>query len=222
MYKVVTLLKRRADMSVAEFHAYFRDVHGPLGTAHPEIRRYVQSYTLAQGYRGGELLFDGLSETWFDSAEGFAAYKRHPQTAAVLEDGANFLDISRTVVMPVEVHVMKDGTPAENGVKSIEFVNQREDMPLEDFRRYWREHHGPLACHIPFRRYEQNHLRLDAYKASRTPAFDGVAVTWFDSTEDMKATVGTPGYEATRADEAAFLRAGHLPFIITTEAVLKD
>jgi len=222
MFKVVSLLKRRPDLSVSEFHAYLRDVHGPICCDHPEIKRYVQSYTLLQGYGKGELLFDALSEIWFDSADGYERYKRHPHTALIAEDGPNFLDVSRLVIMPVDVHIMKDG-PIPDGVKSIEFVNRRPDMPLDEFRRYWREHHGPLACHIEqFSRYEQNHLRMEAYNGKREPAFDGIAVTWFASTDEMKRAVDTPAYDATRDDEPNFLRAGHLPFIITTESVLKS
>jgi hypothetical protein len=36
------------------------------------MRRYVQSHALLQGYRKGELLFDGISELWFDSAAAFS------------------------------------------------------------------------------------------------------------------------------------------------------
>lgn len=222
MYKIITLLKRRPDLSVTDFHSYFRNIHGPIGCSHPDIKRYVQSYTLLQGYSKGELLYDAISELWFESADAYESYKQHPQTVCIMEDGANFLDVTKVVTMPVEVHVMKDGA-VSGGAKSIEFVNRRTDMPLDEFRRYWREHHGPLACHIKeFKRYEQNHLRLEAYNSKREPAFDGLAVTWFESTDDMKKTVGTPAYNETRDDEANFLRAGHLPFIITTETVLKD
>ncbi|MFZ3120363.1 MAG: EthD family reductase [Variovorax sp.] len=220
MFKLVFLLKRRPDLTVPAFHAHLRDVHGPRVCEQLSVRRYVQSYTLPQGYAKGELLFDGIEELWFHSAEARGRYAhRGMATAASNED---FLDTGRTVAMPVDVHVMKDGTPVEGSVKSIEFVNRRPDMPLERFGRYWREHHGPLACHIEgFRRYEQNHLCAEGYAVDPAPAFDGLAVTWFDSTEEMKKTVGTPAYEATRQDEANFLQEGHLPFVITRESQLK-
>ncbi len=49
------------------------------------------------------------------------------------------------------------------------------------------------------------------------PPFDGLAITWFDSTADMKAGTRTEVYARTRADEANFLPDGHLPFIVTRE-----
>jgi len=220
MFKLVFLLKRHPELTVQAFHTRLREVHGPRVCEQSAVRRYVQSSTLLQGYAKGELLFDGIEELWFDGAEERERYAR--DTHATTAPSECFLDTHRTVSMPVDVHTMKDGIPLEGSVKSIEFVNRRSDMPLEPFGRYWREHHGPLACHIEgFRRYEQNHLDVDAHAADPTPAFDGLAVTWFDSTDAMKRTVGTPAYEATRQDEPNFLRPGHLPFIITRETRLK-
>ena len=220
MFKLVFLLKRHPELTVQAFHTQLREVHGPRVCAQPAVRRYVQSTTLLQGYARGELLFDGIEELWFEGAEERRRYAQDADATTAPSD--RFMDAGRTVCMPVEVHTMKDGLPLEGSVKSIEFVNRRFDMPVERFGRYWREHHGPLACHIEgFRRYEQNHLDVDARAADPTPAFDGMAVTWFDSTDAMKSTVGTPAYEATRQDEQNFLRPGHLPFIITREARLK-
>jgi len=220
MFKLVFLLKRRPDLTVQAFHAHLREVHGPRVCEQPAVRRYVQSYTLLQGYSKSELLFDGIEELWFDSGEARDRFV-YRGTAGGAPNG-DFFDASRTVIMPVDLHVMKAGAPVEGGVKSIEFVNRRADMPIERFGRYWLEHHGPLACHIEgFRRYEQNHLCAEGYAADPAPAFDGLAVTWFDSTDAMKRTVGTPAYKATREDESRFLRPGHLPFIITREARLK-
>jgi uncharacterized protein (TIGR02118 family) len=69
------------------------------------------------------------------------------------------------------------------------------------------------------RRYEQNHLKASAYAADPNPSYDGLAITWFDSTADMRRGTATPEYASTRADEPNFL-AGHLPIIITREHVI--
>ena len=52
------------------------------------------------------------------------------------------------------------------------------------------------------------------------PPYDGLAITWFASTADMKRGTTTPEYAATRADEPHFLPDGHLPIIITREHVV--
>jgi hypothetical protein len=72
--------------------------------------------------------------------------------------------------------------------------------------------HGPPVIH----RYEQNHLASGEYQKSSSLAYDGLAITWFASTADMKRGTTTPEYAATRSDEHHFL-AGHLPIIITRE-----
>ena len=221
MYKVVTLVKRRPDLSVEAFQDYWRERHAPLVAQLPQLRRYVQSPALLQGYRKGELLFDGIAEAWFDSEAAYEATKRDPAQDAVTADEANFLDRARTVVMPVDVHVIKDGAIPENAVKNIEFVNRRPGMALAPFQTYWREAHGPLASKIPvLRRYEQNHLKASVYAADPSPPYDGLAITWFRSTAEMKAGTATPEYIATRADERNFLPDGHLPIIITREHVV--
>lgn len=223
MFKVVTLVKRRPDLSVEAFQAYWRDRHAPLLAKMPLLRRYVQSAALLQGYRKGALLFDGIGETWFDSEADFDAFRRDPAQAEITEDEANFLDRARSISMPVDVHVIKDGAIPENAVKNIEFVNRRPGMALDPFRKHWRDIHGPIAAKIPMlQRYEQNHLKASVYATNPSPPYDGLAITWFRSTADMKAGTTTPEYIATRADEPRFLPDGHLPIIITREHVVVD
>jgi uncharacterized protein (TIGR02118 family) len=221
MFKIVTLMKRRDGLSVEDFQDHLRGIYAPLAAKGPGLRRYVQSHALPQGYRKGDLLFDAVGEMWFDSIEAYENYIGSEEFAAARADESNFLDTARTVVMPVDVHVIKDGRIPDNAVKNIEFVNKRPGMALEPFRAYWRNVHGPLASTIPvLHRYEQNHVSLREYARAELPAYDGLAITWFASTADMKSGTTTPQYAATRADEPNFLPDGHLPIIITREHVV--
>ncbi|MHB1011843.1 MAG: EthD domain-containing protein [Desulfobacteria bacterium] len=223
MCKVAVLLKRRPGMPVEEFQEYWRTSHGPLVAGCPEVRRYVQSHPLLQGYRKGELLFDGVSEIWFDSAEAFDAFRKGPGAEERSSDAANFLDRARTVWMPVDVYVVKDGTIPDGAVKNIEFVNRRPGMDVKPFVRHWLGVHGPIASRIPsVRRYEQNHLNPGEYGAGGEPPYGGLAVTWFASTADMRQGTTTPEYAITRADEPHFLPDDPLPILITREHVLVD
>lgn len=218
MLKVVTLLKRRADLSVEAFQNHWRDRHGPLAAQGVGLRRYVQSHALLQGYGKGDLLFDGIEEMWFDSLAGYDAFLRSSLQEALRRAEDEFLDVARKVTMPVDVIIAKGGLIPQNAVKSIEFVNRKPGMLLEPFRKYWRDAHGPLASKIAvIRRYEQNHLCVSEYDGDTDPVYDGLAITWFDSTADMRLGATTPQYNATRADEPNFLARGHLPIIITRE-----
>jgi len=222
MFKVAILMKRRPDLSVQDFQDRLRMSHAPLLAANaPGLRRFVQSCALAQGYAKGELRFDAIGEMWFDSMDDYDRCIRSSEFAAVREEEGALLDRSRTVAMPVDVHVMKDGPVPDGAVKNIEFVNRRPGMAIEPFRSYWRNVHGPLGAKIPtIRRYEQNHLVAAEYQRSAAPAYDGLAITWFASTADMRKGVTTPEYAATRADESHFLPDGHLPIILAREHVV--
>ena len=93
---------------------------------------------------------------------------------------------------------------------------RRRDLEAGEFHRYWRDHHGPLAAKIgPIRRYVQSHAIDD----SRTRSYDGIASTWFDDTDAMRASAASPEYARVRADEAHFITADP-PFIITREHVI--
>lgn len=221
MIKLARLIKRKSGLAVEAFQDRWLTAYGSLVAAAPGLRRYVQAHALVQGYRKGELTFDGVEHLDFDSPADLEAFRRSPEAARARDEEAELLDAARTVELPVEVHVIKDGAIPPDGVKNIEFVTRRPGMALGPFRDYWREVHGPLAARIPpICRYEQHHTVLEAYEGGQRPAYDGLAVTWFRSTADMKAGAQTAEYAETRADEPAFLPDGHLPTIITREHVL--
>ncbi len=169
MYKVITLLKRRPGMSVADFQSGWRELHGPLASQAPGLRRYVQSHSLPQGYAKGELIYDGIGEMWFDDAAAHARAQASAWGEACRRDLARYA--ANPVDMAVEIKLIVDGPIPAAGVKNIEFVNSRPGMALPAFRHYWEHHHGPLAAGIALmRRYEQNHLRLEAYRDGRQAA----------------------------------------------------
>jgi uncharacterized protein (TIGR02118 family) len=75
-------------------------------------------------------------------------------------------------------------------VKLVFCVRRREDVPVDEFHRYWLEEHGPLvrsvAGTLSVHRYVQSHLfrgeQTDLMRASRGSGepYDGVAELWFD------------------------------------------
>ena len=66
MIKIISVVKRRADMEVDAFQNYWLNVHADIVLRVPGIRRYVQSHTLIAGYRKGEPAADGIAELWLD------------------------------------------------------------------------------------------------------------------------------------------------------------
>jgi len=221
MVKAVSFFKRKAGMPVEEFQAYWLRDHPAVVVRLPGVRRYVQSHTLLAGYRKGEPIYDGIAELWFEDTQAMAALRGTKEIAEVEADEAVFIDRGTMRLILAEEHVIKDGPAPPGGAKNVEFVTRKPGLAVQDFQRYWRETHGPLAAQIPMiRRYVQSHTRPSAYERGRTPAYDGVAITWFDDTRAMRASAGTAQYARVRADEPNFIAPGDAPFIITTEHVI--
>lgn len=221
MIKVVTCLKRKAGMSVEEFQAYWRERHPAVVVRLPGVRRYVQSHTRPAGYRKGEPIYDGIAEVWFDDPQAMRALRGTDELAAVEADEPRFMDCSTKRVILTDEYVIKDDPVPPGAAKNVEFVTRKPGLAPDEFRRYWKEIHGPLAARIPMiRRYVQSPTRPSAYERGRVPAHDGLAVTWFDDTHAMRASAATAQYARVRADEPNFIAPGELPIIITTEHVI--
>ena len=85
-------------MSPEEFHAYWRDHHGPLiatTRSGSHVRRYEQH--VRADYRPGrpDDGWDGVTEQWFDSVEDFYASLAEDDYHLIDEDTRRFLDVER-------------------------------------------------------------------------------------------------------------------------------
>ena len=220
MIKIIVIFKRRPGLSIADFERHWITVHGPLVCRLPGLRRYVQSQTIAGGYRNGEPACDGVAELWFDDTAALRAVTASAELRAVTADEKNLLDEATRLEIITEDVVIKNGAIPTPCVKNIELVIKRPDLTPENFHRHWIDTHGPLGADIPqVHRYVQSHTRLAAYKDGRTPVLDGVALTWFDDTAAMRAAATTPEYMRTRNDEPNFV-VEPLAFVITQERVM--
>jgi len=63
MLKVISLLKRKEDMSFEDFRKWALEEHPPLGKKLPGIRKYRMSVVLEDN---PDLPCDAVSEFWFD------------------------------------------------------------------------------------------------------------------------------------------------------------
>lgn len=218
MIKAIYVMYRKPGWAVEDFQDYWRTTHADLVRQVPRIRRYFQSHTLLSGYgRPSPPPADGIEEISFDAVEDIEVLETTETGRSAVADFANFADTDRIRRFLVEEITIKEGPVHKGMVKNIEFVTRKPDMPLADFRRYWKEIHGPIAAGIDvINRYVQSHTLMSEYGKKEPPVYDGLAETWFDDTAAMRTSAATPEYAATRGDEANFL-ANELPFIITKE-----
>jgi uncharacterized protein (TIGR02118 family) len=221
MVKVITFLKRKAGMPVEEFQRYWREKHPLVVTRLPGVRRYVQSHALLSLYGKDEPVYDGIAEVWADDTGALRAMTHSPVHVDLQVDEACFIDRASMGVIITEDHVIKDGAPPPDAVKSVAFLTRRPGLSVEDFQRHWLEVHAPIAAALPgLRRYVQSHTRRSAYEGGRVPAYDGAVLAWFDSPSAIRAAAATAAYARVLADGATFLSAGAMPSILTKEHVI--
>ena len=102
-------------------------------------------------------------------------------------------------------------------VKLIYCISKKPELSVEDFQRYWRDTHGPIAAKIPgLRRYVQCHTAPETYGA-RAPGFDGAAELWFDDLDAMRAAMGSPEVQAALEDEKNFIDHSRVASFVTIE-----
>jgi uncharacterized protein (TIGR02118 family) len=70
------------------------------------------------------------------------------------------------------------------------------------------------------RRYVQSHPRPSAYNRGRDPAWDGIAILWFEDSAALRAATATPEWDRAKDDDRNFIAPGPVSFIITTEHVI--
>ena len=94
--KAIFLLRRRADLTVAEFQDYWVNGHGPQIPRDAGILRYVQCHQLPETYAGSTPAYDGVAELSFADDDAFLAYWNSPRIQAIFgADAPRFLDGAR-------------------------------------------------------------------------------------------------------------------------------
>jgi len=183
MIRITYLLRRRADMSAADFYRYWREEHGPLVAANARrinAMRYVQVHTLddpanaamAQARGGMEDPYDGVAEVYFENREALlAALDSEPgqrAAAELVEDEARFIDLARSPLWLNHEHPQVNPTPEtlvarerDTLVKLYFPLRCHADQQETEAQRYWYSNHGPLirrqAAGAGIRRYVQVH-----------------------------------------------------------------
>lgn len=92
MVKCVVLIKRKRDMTVADFNRYWREVHAPPISKFDLVRRYVQSVTVDLAYAVAEPRWDGCAHIWFENMEAAIRASKAPEYARIgADDAPNFI-----------------------------------------------------------------------------------------------------------------------------------
>lgn len=84
-------------------------------------------------------------------------------------------------------------------IKMIFLVHRRPELTRDEFRKYWREKHGPIASKVPgLRKYTQHHAVPGPDGAE--PPYDGFSEMWWDDGESFRRALESPEGKAAVAD----------------------
>jgi uncharacterized protein (TIGR02118 family) len=89
-------------------------------------------------------------------------------------------------------------------------LQKRADQEVAEFRRHWREGHGPVASKLKgLRRYHQNHVvnrdQLGVKYDRGGNDFDGISQLWFDDVPSMQRAFSGDYMKTLIEDEARFI-----------------
>ena len=114
MIKLVYCFAKKPGLSFEEFSRYWHDVHGPIGSRIPGLRRLVQSVALHEPRDAHSPSFDGMAELWFDDVETLLHARSSREWQASTEDEQHFIDHTRTAYFLSHERVLvgssKDGS----------------------------------------------------------------------------------------------------------------
>jgi len=226
MIKGLFFAKRKPGLSPQDFQRYWRTTHAELTKPLTHVLHYIQSHALLSSYGnpnmpyggGGEPPYDGMATMWFNSIEERRVGNMGPPAQVAINDQANFTELSSRRFLLTNEVVQKEGPVGPAAVHLVALMVRKPGMSVEEFQKYWREHHGPLGAKTPgLRRYVQNHPLPELYGSHNEPLCDGVAEAWFDSLEDLQRSTETPEVIRVRADEPNFIDPGKVIFLLTED-----
>ena len=101
-------------------------------------------------------------------------------------------------------------------VKAMFVVTRVPGMSHDEFVRYWRDVHAPIAKKIPgLRKYNINPASAGG-DGGEAP-FDGIAELSFDSVESYQDGFASPEGQATTEDAAKFIDMSKIKAVVTEE-----
>ena len=185
MIHLLYFITRKPSTPEAEFHRYWRDVHGPIVKKIPQLRRYIQSHRIP--FAGTTSSYDGVAEVWLENEAAMETLRTSPEyLTGALADEPNFIDMNRVEWMLTNDHVLLDGPQTAQQAKLIFQLKRKPGWSLADARQYWLQVHGPIVMKLPgLRRYVQSHLVDAAYNYAE-PKWDGVAQLWVDDAATLQ------------------------------------
>jgi uncharacterized protein (TIGR02118 family) len=106
MIKFMVVLYRRPDVSVEDFRAKLRTIHGSIAERIPGLRRYIQNHVAGDSTRPHPG-WDALVELYWDDLPTMEAAWRSPEGEAATRHLQEFVDLSKSTWAIVDEEVRR-------------------------------------------------------------------------------------------------------------------
>jgi uncharacterized protein (TIGR02118 family) len=95
MVKFMVVLYRRPDVSLEDFRANLRTIHGPMAERIPGLRRYIQNHVAADPTRASPG-WDAIIELYWEDRDSMEAAWRSPEGETASLHLQEFVDLSKS------------------------------------------------------------------------------------------------------------------------------
>jgi len=225
VYKVVWFARFLDGMTREEGRRHWREIHGPLGRAVPQIETYVQSHATqalgAVGTTDGPLGFDGYSCCWYEDERAFLESLATPEWAGISADGPNLFDMDWFWGMSA---ILDERTIVDGGYGPVKAVwvcrfkdeIRRDPARTREAHERWVEIHGNrFGREVPgIGRYVQNHcvapLGAEGADESIDLLFDGFSECWFEDRAAFELAMASPEWLAMNEDAEHLFDVGYI------------
>ena len=113
MIAAISMMRRKPDISVAQFRKHWLDPHGVMTAELPGTRYYVQHHVIESPHTNAlakKLDLLGFPELWYDSYEARKIAYTSPRIAECNIDSEQFVgQVKRLVTEPVDVKIPPNG-----------------------------------------------------------------------------------------------------------------
>lgn len=215
--KIVRLVKRRPDLTLAQFKEYWLTEHARLERRAIEagvLERVVASISTGEVAMGGTAPpFDGMVALYFKSLEDARGAFSSTETAAMREDAKHFVDASRQLQVFADEYLMSEKPGASAALKKsgqlkvVRTVYRRRDLAHDRFKDYWLTRHSKLEDKVVETTGVQRIVATFAVPQDRAEVdFDGMVELYFGGAEDIRAMFAGPVPAIMRKDEENFVQ----------------
>jgi uncharacterized protein (TIGR02118 family) len=107
--KTLSVIKRKSELSRAQFRHHWCDIHAPMARGVPKLRGFALSELVEDQFRPDIPPFpmdgpiDGFAESWWDSREARAEMVASEQGKAWFADGAKFIGAVQSILLSERV-----------------------------------------------------------------------------------------------------------------------